>query len=172
MRNQEKEFVLKDRRSFLSVLPLGILGVIGVALTVAAIRFLGPQAAGLETSTAKMPQASIATVSTTSTATMSIPSAYEVNCAKCHGASGEGTPKFPELADVTTREEDQLTPEMVLSIINDPKSLGRSSKMPSYKTKLSDDEKQEIVDWIKSLSPKTAVGERFHVQTAKVEENN
>jgi ubiquinol-cytochrome c reductase cytochrome b subunit len=101
-----------------------------------------------------------------------IPSTYAVNCAKCHGASGEGTSKFPELAGVTTREEDQLTPDMVLAIINDPKAVGRSSKMPAYKNKLNDDQKQELVSWIRSLSPKTEGSEDHLVQTARVEENN
>lgn len=84
---------------------------------------------------------------------LTVPDVYTTNCAKCHGASGEGTKKFPEVAGVTTREEDQLSPEMVLAIINDPKSEGRGSKMPSYKNKLSEPEKQEIVTWIRSLRP-------------------
>ena len=84
---------------------------------------------------------------------LAVPVVYTANCAKCHGASGEGTKKFPEVAGVTSREEDQLTPEMVLAIINDPKSEGRGSKMPAYKNKLSETEKQEIVTWIRSLHP-------------------
>lgn len=99
-----------------------------------------------------------------------VPSTYEVNCAKCHGEHGEGTSKFPELAGVTTREEDQLTPDMILAIINDPKAVGRSSKMPSYKNKLDDDQKQELVEWIKSLSPRDPGGEDPHVQTASIKD--
>ncbi len=95
------------------------------------------------------------------------PSVYEVNCAKCHGDNGEGTKKFPELVGITTREEDQLSPEMVLAIINDPKAVGRSSKMPAYKSKLSEPEKQELVAWIRSLSTKSDEGEV--VQTARVD---
>jgi ubiquinol-cytochrome c reductase cytochrome b subunit len=102
---------------------------------------------------------------------ISIPSSYAVNCSKCHGASGEGTKKFPELVGLTTREEDQLTPDMILAIINDPKAVGRSSKMPSYKNKLLDDEKQEIVSWIRSLTLRTNGGEDNPVQTARVDEN-
>jgi ubiquinol-cytochrome c reductase cytochrome b subunit len=98
-----------------------------------------------------------------------VPACYPKNCAKCHGANGEGTSKFPELAGVTTREDDQLTPELVLAIIDDPKTVGRSSKMPAYKTKLSDLDKQELVTWIKSLSPKPdAAAADEPVQTAKV----
>jgi ubiquinol-cytochrome c reductase cytochrome b subunit len=103
---------------------------------------------------------------------ISVPAAYTANCAKCHGASGEGTKKFPEIAGVTTREEDQLTPEEVLEIIDDPASMGRSSKMPSYKHKLKEPEKQEIVAWIRSLPPVNEGGEEPLVQTASIEKDN
>ena len=99
-----------------------------------------------------------------------IPPVYTTSCAKCHGASGEGTKKFPELIGVTTREEDQLTPELVLAIINDPKSVGRSTKMPAYHDKLSEAEKQELVSWIRSLKPETDIGADSTVQTAKVDQ--
>lgn len=117
----------------------------------------------------KSPQSSDAVLASSS-APMPVPSTYEVNCAKCHGERGEGTAKFPELVDVTTRDEDQLTPDMILAIINDPKAVGRSSKMPSYKNKLDDDQKQELVEWIKSLSPKDPNGETPHVQTASIQD--
>ncbi len=105
-----------------------------------------------------------------SPSSMPVPSIYEVNCAKCHGESGEGTSKFPELVGVTTRDEDQLTPDMILAIINDPKAVGRSSKMPSYKNKLDDEQKQELVEWIRSLSPKDPSGENPHPQTASIQD--
>ncbi len=50
MSNKEKENVRKDRRSFLSVLPLGILGVVGASLTIAAKRTLEPQVAPVDES--------------------------------------------------------------------------------------------------------------------------
>ncbi|MFT3744838.1 MAG: cytochrome b N-terminal domain-containing protein [Pyrinomonadaceae bacterium] len=99
-----------------------------------------------------------------------VPHIYSVNCAKCHGAAGEGTAKFPELTGITDRDEDPLTPEMVLAIINDPKSVGYSSKMPAYKNKLSDNEKAEIVSWIRSLKPTNAGSGSDPVTTARVEE--
>ncbi|CAN5414569.1 hypothetical protein BH10ACI3_BH10ACI3_06830 [soil metagenome] len=101
-----------------------------------------------------------------------IPETYTVNCSKCHGASGEGTKKFPELTGVTTREEDQLSPDMVLKIIDDPKAVGRGSKMPAYKNKLNDAEKQEIVAWIRTLAPKPDEGGTDVVQTARVDRSN
>lgn len=97
---------------------------------------------------------------------VAIPSSYTTNCAKCHGERGEGTEKFPELTELTTREEDQLSPEMILAIIEDPKKVGRSAKMPAYKNKLNEDQKQELVMWIRSLSPETGDGPE---QTARVE---
>ena len=100
-----------------------------------------------------------------------IPPVYSTSCAKCHGAAGEGTKKFPELIGVTSRDEDQLTPDLVLAIINDPKSVGRSTKMPAYHDKLSEAEKQELVSWIRSLKPETDSEVEHTVQTAKVDQN-
>ncbi len=100
---------------------------------------------------------------------VSIPAPYTTNCAKCHGKNGEGKAKNPSITDLTTREEDQLTPETILAIINDPSSMGRSSKMPSYKDKLSETEKQEIVSWLKNLSV-PANSNADIPQTAKLEE--
>ncbi len=80
-----------------------------------------------------------------------VPDSYKTNCAKCHGGNGEGTKKFPELTGVTTREEDRLSDENLVAIIDDPGSYGLSSKMPSFRDKLSEEEKREIVRYIKSL---------------------
>ncbi len=40
MSKKNKEIIRKDRRTFLSVLPIGVLGVVGATLTVAAKRSL------------------------------------------------------------------------------------------------------------------------------------
>lgn len=45
MKKEVKEIIRKDRRSFLSVLPLGVLGIVGASMTLAAKRSLDPQAA-------------------------------------------------------------------------------------------------------------------------------
>ncbi len=113
------------------------------------------------------PNAEFASVLTSSL--VAIPEAYTVNCAKCHGANGEGKAKNPELVGITTREEDQLTPDVVLEIINDPSTMGRSAKMPSYKDKLNEADKQEIVAWIRSLSPGSDGTHGQIVQTAMVD---
>jgi cytochrome c553 len=80
-----------------------------------------------------------------------IPASYKTNCAECHGDKGQGIKASPELVGLTTREEDRRSDEDLLGILNNPKSFGLSSKMKSYKDKLSEEEKQEIIGWIKSL---------------------
>ncbi len=79
------------------------------------------------------------------------PKIFLTTCAECHGDNGEGTKKYPELKSVTTREEDPLSDEDLLAIINDAKSMGLSAKMPSFKKKLTEEEKQEIIRWLKTL---------------------
>jgi mono/diheme cytochrome c family protein len=79
------------------------------------------------------------------------PKVYLSICAECHGDKGEGTKKYPELKGVTTREEEPLSDENLLAIINDAKSMGLDPKMPSFKNKLSEEEKHEIIRWLKTL---------------------
>jgi mono/diheme cytochrome c family protein len=98
----------------------------------------------------------IANINSSGTQTSSIlpteiPPSYKTNCAECHGDKGQGVKAAPELAALTTREEDRRSDEDLLGILNNPKSFGLSSKMKSYKDKLTEDEKQEIIRWIKSL---------------------
>lgn len=83
--------------------------------------------------------------------TVEIPKSYVTNCAKCHGANAEGKGVFPELHGLTTREEEKRSDEDLLGIINNPSSFGLSSKMPSYEHKLTEDQKREIIRWIKTL---------------------
>lgn len=80
-----------------------------------------------------------------------VPDAYITQCAKCHGKQGEGVTVFPSLVGITTREEEPRTNEDLLGIINNPRLFSLSSKMVSYKDKLTEEEKQEIVRWIASL---------------------
>ena len=79
------------------------------------------------------------------------PKVYRSICAECHGDNGEGTKKHPELKGVATREEDPLSDEDLLAIINDAKSQGLSAKMPSFKNKLTEEEKRQIISWLKTL---------------------
>ena len=99
---------------------------------------------------ANMP-ANVNTAASNGSASVEIPLSYKTNCAECHGDKGQGIKASPELTGLTTREEDRRSDEDLLGIINNPKSFGLSSKMKSYKDKLTEDEKQEIIRWIKSL---------------------
>lgn len=80
------------------------------------------------------------------------PKVYLDNCAKCHGKKGDGTNLYPDLIGLTTREEDRRSDEDLLGIINDAKTYGLSSKMPAYKNKLTGEQKQEIIKWLKTLN--------------------
>jgi mono/diheme cytochrome c family protein len=88
---------------------------------------------------------------TSSALPTAIPASYTKNCAECHGDKGQGIKASPELTGLTTREEDRRSDEDLLEILNNPKSFGLSSKMKSYKDKLSEEEKQAIILWMKSL---------------------
>jgi mono/diheme cytochrome c family protein len=77
------------------------------------------------------------------------PEAFTRNCAKCHGAHGEGHSIYPPLAGISTRPK--RTVEDIIAIQNDPRSYGLESRMPSFKTKLTDDEKRAIAVWVVSL---------------------
>ncbi|MEZ5307496.1 MAG: cytochrome b N-terminal domain-containing protein [Pyrinomonadaceae bacterium] len=80
-----------------------------------------------------------------------VPSSYTESCAKCHGSNGEGTRKYPPLTGVTTRQEDALSNESLLEIIDDAEAYGLGSKMPPFKDKLTADQKQEIIKYIRAL---------------------
>lgn len=83
---------------------------------------------------------------------VAVPATYVSSCAKCHGPNGEGKGAYPELHGLTTREDERRSDEDLLGIINDPGSFGLSAKMPSYEHKLNDEQKQEIINWLKSLN--------------------
>ena len=93
-----------------------------------------------------------------------IPAAYADNCAKCHGAAGEGRKsgkdKGPLLTDVTTRDEDPLTPGDLAMIIDDAEAQGLNSKMPPFKDKLTPEQKRAIVDWIVASAPQNGQADR------------
>jgi mono/diheme cytochrome c family protein len=107
--------------------------------------------AGGNTNVAANMPANVNTVASNILASVEIPLSYKTNCAECHGDKGQGIKASPELTGLTTREEDRRSDEDLLGILNNPKSFGLSSKMKSYKDKLTEDEKQEIIRWIKAL---------------------
>ncbi|MDT5156547.1 MAG: ubiquinol-cytochrome c reductase cytochrome b subunit [Acidobacteriota bacterium] len=77
------------------------------------------------------------------------PEVFRRNCAKCHGAHGEGKSINPSLIGVSARPH--RSPEDIVAILNNPASYGLESRMPSFARKLSEDEKRAVAEWIVSL---------------------
>ncbi|HST53604.1 MAG TPA: cytochrome b N-terminal domain-containing protein [Pyrinomonadaceae bacterium] len=87
--------------------------------------------------------------SNTGAPTNTPPEAFTRNCAKCHGAHAEGHSIYPSLVGISSRPK--RTVEDIIAIQNDPRSYGLESRMPSFATKLSGDEKRAVAEWIVSL---------------------
>ncbi|MGH9901163.1 MAG: cytochrome b N-terminal domain-containing protein, partial [Pyrinomonadaceae bacterium] len=77
------------------------------------------------------------------------PAAYAQHCAKCHGARGEGRSINPRLIGVAARPRRSL--EDIIAILNDPASYGLEKRMPSFASKLSEEEKRAVAAWVVSL---------------------
>ena len=81
------------------------------------------------------------------------PSVYTHLCATCHGEHGEGARqgplKFPPLLGVA--EKPRRSVEDIIGILNDPTAYGLEPPMKSFATKLTDDEKREIAEWVVTL---------------------
>lgn len=86
-----------------------------------------------------------------SSATNAPPAAYAKNCAKCHGANGEGKFANPPLVGIAA--QPRRTVEDLIAIQNNPAAYGLEARMPSFARKLSEDEKRAIAEWIVSLKP-------------------
>jgi ubiquinol-cytochrome c reductase cytochrome b subunit len=77
------------------------------------------------------------------------PDAYVAKCSGCHGTRGQGVKIYPRLIGISTKPRRTL--EDIINIMNDPQSYGLDPLMPSFKDKLTEDEKREIAEWIASL---------------------
>ena len=77
------------------------------------------------------------------------PAPYSRHCARCHGERGEGKSVNPHLTGISARPN--RTREDIVRIMDDPASYNLLERMPSFKTKLTPDEKRAIADWIVSL---------------------
>jgi ubiquinol-cytochrome c reductase cytochrome b subunit len=81
------------------------------------------------------------------------PAAYTKLCATCHGEHGEGGRqgplKFPPLLGVA--EKPRRSVEDIIGILNDPTAYGLEPPMKSFATKLTDDERREIAQWVVTL---------------------
>jgi ubiquinol-cytochrome c reductase cytochrome b subunit len=81
------------------------------------------------------------------------PQAYDKFCASCHGAHGEGGKQgaltFPPLTGLS--EKPRRSVDDIVGLLNDPEAYGIQPPMRSFKTKLTDQEKQEVAEWILKL---------------------
>jgi ubiquinol-cytochrome c reductase cytochrome b subunit len=81
------------------------------------------------------------------------PVAYTKLCATCHGEHGEGARqgplKFPPLLGVS--EKPRRSVEDIIGLLNDPTAYGLEPPMKSFATKLTDEEKREIANWLVTL---------------------
>ncbi|HYX43344.1 MAG TPA: cytochrome b N-terminal domain-containing protein [Pyrinomonadaceae bacterium] len=77
------------------------------------------------------------------------PAAYTQNCAKCHGAHGEGVRPNPKLIGIA--EQPHRTVADIIAILNDPSAYGLQKPMTSFANKLTDDEKRQLAEWIEGL---------------------
>lgn len=133
------------RGGFLSLFLAAVVGLTGVGCSVSTT--------ATKVESTNTPVA--APVAPAAPSIAAVPDIYKQNCAKCHGANGEGAnngkDKGPKLTDVTTRDDDKLSDADIVAIINNPVDFGLSSKMPSYEHKLTEEQKLEVVAWIKTL---------------------
>jgi ubiquinol-cytochrome c reductase cytochrome b subunit len=82
-----------------------------------------------------------------------VPQTYITFCANCHGAHGEGgrqgALKFPPLIGVGSKP--RRTVDDVVGLLNDPTAYGLEPPMRSFATKLTDQEKRQIAEWVVGL---------------------
>ena len=77
------------------------------------------------------------------------PEAYVSKCSGCHGTRGQGVKIYPRLIGIASKP--RRTVEDIIALMNDPLAYGLDPLMPSFKDKLTEDEKREIAEWTVSL---------------------
>lgn len=77
------------------------------------------------------------------------PATFLKRCASCHGSRGQGVKPFPKLLGVSAKP--RRTVEDIIGLLNDPNAFGLEPPMRSFATKLTDDEKREIAEWLMLL---------------------
>ena len=77
------------------------------------------------------------------------PAAYTANCARCHGARGQGTSLFPSLINVAAKP--RRTVDDIINLLNDPAAYKLHPPMRSFATKLTEDEKRAVAEWVVAL---------------------
>ena len=90
---------------------------------------------------------------TTSSSTRPAPTAYVQYCSNCHGPHGEGGSqgalKFPALTNVAAKP--RRTVDDIVGLLNDPTAYDIQPPMRSFATKLTEQEKREIAEWVVNL---------------------
>lgn len=77
------------------------------------------------------------------------PDAYTRQCAKCHGAHGEGVRPSPSLIGISKQPNRSV--EDIIKILDNPSAYGLEKPMNSFATKLTADEKLQIAEWVEGL---------------------
>jgi cytochrome c553 len=81
------------------------------------------------------------------------PESYTRLCVSCHGNHGEGARqgnlRFPPLLGVAAKP--RRTVDDIVGLLNDPTAYGLEPPMRSFATKLTDQEKREIAEWVIKL---------------------
>jgi len=93
-------------------------------------------------------------------AAFSAPDAYSATCATCHGPNGGGDGPGAAALDpqpasfATTEFWDEVTRESMVNVIqNGGAAEGLSAAMPAWGALYSDDEIQQIVDYVETFQP-------------------
>jgi len=79
---------------------------------------------------------------------------YEKNCKMCHGVSGKGdgpAAKAKPLQDFGSALKGKSDADLAKVIKEGSKEAGRAINMPAYAGKLTDDQIQAIVKYVKEL---------------------
>lgn len=84
---------------------------------------------------------------------------YDKNCKVCHGPSGKGDGPAgkmlkPPPADLATALKGKADADIAKVIKEGGKALGKSTAMPAFGSKLTDDQIQAIVAYVKGFSSK------------------
>ncbi len=80
------------------------------------------------------------------------PVAYAKKCASCHGTLGQGVKPFPGLLGVSSKP--RRTVEDIIGLLNDPVAYDLEPPMKSFATKLTDEEKRQIAEFVVLLKKK------------------
>ena len=84
---------------------------------------------------------------------------YDKNCKLCHGPSGKGDGPAgkmlkPPPADFATALKGKADADIAKAIKEGGKAVGMSTAMPAFGRKLTDDQIQAIVTYVRGLSSK------------------